>query len=466
VSGKKWWLCLSLILFWDCAFFSNVLAQSQPQTLPASFFSKNRQLLLNRLPSATLAIFFAGDVRHKHVDLNYPYRQERSFYYLTGINEPKAILVLAKPALKIQGKLCSEVLFLLPPDSLKARWSGTGLTPKTAKEILGFQESLHDSLFGSTVLNALEIPETNYNKVALYQPKLAFKYPNMISQVQKEFEHYCFKENHKVISSAEWVSELRAIKRPAELQSIRIAVERSIQGMIAAIKTCVPGVYEYDLAHEALYTFTKKYGLKPAYPPMAGSGPNALILHYWQLNRIIHPNELVLLDLGAECNGYAADLSRTLPSSGSFTPAQKLIYNMVLKAQNKAIAGCKVGAKLTDVHQAAQKSLSKSLLKAGIISNKNEVSRYMWHYSCHHIGLDVHDPYINTLSENMVLAIEPGLYIPKNSPCSPEFWEIGVRIEDMVRITKEEPEVLSKGPPKTIHELEKFMLLNEKPAIY
>jgi len=442
VSGKKWWLCLSLILFWDCAFFSNVLAQSQPQTLPASFFSKNRQLLLNRLPSATLAIFFAGDVRHKHVDLNYPYRQERSFYYLTGINEPKAILVLAKPALKIQGKLCSEVLFLLPPDSLKARWSGTGLTPKAAKETLGFQESLHDSLFRSTVLNALEIPETNYNKVALYQPKLAFKYPNMISRAQKEFEHYCLKENHKVISSAEWVSELRAIK------------------------TCVPGVYEYDLAREALYTFSKKYGLKPAYPPMAGSGPNALILHYWQLNRIIHPNELVLLDLGAECNGYAADLSRTLPSSGSFTPAQKLIYNMVLKAQNKAIAGCKVGAKLTDVHQAAQKSLSKSLLKAGIISNKNEVSRYMWHYSCHHIGLDVHDPYINTLSENMVLAIEPGLYIPKNSPCSPEFWEIGVRIEDMVRITKEEPEVLSKGPPKTIHELEKFMLLNEKPAIY
>ncbi len=432
-------------------------SRSSHESFPGLFFKQNRARFLADMPDSTIAVFFSADQRHKHVDLYYPYRQESSFYYLAGVEEPGAKLICLKPSITVNSKSVSEILFLNPPGEKQAKWSGKGLQPEEAQARFDFEMVLHDSLFRETVFRVAKRSQTTHASVMLYQPKLALKYPDMISSAQREFEISCLKNQIPVKNSSAIVAKLRATKQPEERRAIKIAVQASVQGLIAAIKRCKPGLYEYELASEAQYVYAKSGGLKPAYPPIVGSGPNALILHYAKNTRKIQPNDLVLMDMGAEYKHYASDITRTVPASGTFTKAQRLIYNLVLNAQEQAIKACRVGATLLDVHEAAKSELSKGLVKAGILTSEKDIRKYMWHFSSHHVGLDVHDPYHSLLDQNMILAVEPGLYIPKNSPCDFSFWGIGIRIEDMVLITANQPEVLSRGLPKKVNELEKLI---------
>ncbi|MDW8465106.1 MAG: M24 family metallopeptidase [Chloroherpetonaceae bacterium] len=190
---------------------------------------------------------------------------------------------------------------------------------------------------------------------------------------------------------------------------------------------------------------------------MVGSGENSVILHYDAVRKKMRSGELVVMDMAGEYEGYASDVTRTIPVSGKFSPEQRAIYELVLKAQEAAIAECRAGNPFHAPHLKAVEVIADGLLKLGIIQDRRDYRRYFMHGSSHHVGLDVHDPSFGTLGENQVITVEPGIYIAEGSLCDRKWWNIGVRIEDVVLITKDGPRVLSAALPKNPDAIETLM---------
>jgi Xaa-Pro aminopeptidase len=257
---------------------------------------------------------------------------------------------------------------------------------------------------------------------------------------------------------------LREIKQPEELALIRKAVEISCMGQNEVMKAVRPDMSELEIQglHEYVH---KKYGSEEVgYGSIIGSGENGCILHYMENTRTKVGNDLILMDVGAEYHGYTADVTRTIPANGKFSKEERTIYQIVYDAQEAAFRLLKDGAKWMDASAAARDVIAIGLLELGIIKTKGEVGKYYTHGLGHHIGLDVHDKNVSQiLKENMVVTIEPGIYIPSNSPCDKKWWGISVRIEDDALITQDGYELLSKFSPRSIAEIEK--LIAEKSAL-
>ena len=254
------------------------------------------------------------------------------------------------------------------------------------------------------------------------------------------------------------LATMREIKTEAELRLITKAVRISAIGQIEVMKAMKPHMSEMELQgiHEFVY---KKYGAEyEGYPSIVGAGNNGCILHYIENNQTQVGNELVLMDLGAEYRGFTADVTRTIPANGKFTKAQKEIYDLVYNAQEVGIALYTIGTSMQAPNQAARKVVNEGLFKLGIIKSLDEKHNYFPHGTSHHIGLDVHDPgnYEN-FEENMIVTMEPGIYIPNGSPCDEKWWGIGIRIEDDILVTKNGPINLSGEAPRTTEEIEKMM---------
>lgn len=251
---------------------------------------------------------------------------------------------------------------------------------------------------------------------------------------------------------------LRGTKTPAEIKLLRKAVDISAIGQIEVMKAIHPEMSETEIQgiHEFVY---KKYGAEyEGYPSIVGAGENACVLHYITNNKTKVGNELVLMDLGAEYRGYTADVTRTIPANGKFSPEQKAIYDLVLEAQEESFKNCKPGNDFYMNNEISRAVINKGLVKLGIIKNENQKHNYFPHGVSHHIGLDVHDRgFQEKFEENMVLTVEPGIYIPEGSPCDKKWWGIGVRIEDDIIITKDGYELLSGRAPRTTEEIEKVM---------
>ena len=251
---------------------------------------------------------------------------------------------------------------------------------------------------------------------------------------------------------------LREIKTPEEMQLIRKAVEISCIGQNEVMKTVRPDMSELEIQglHEYVH---KKYGAEEVgYGSIVGAGENGCILHYTENTKTKVGTDLLLMDVGAEYHGYTADVTRTIPVSGKFSREQKAIYKIVYDAQEAAFKLLKDGAKWSDASMAAKETIANGLLQLGIIKNKNEVNRYYPHGLSHHIGLDVHDKAVSqTLKKDMVITIEPGIYIPSNSPCDKKWWGISVRIEDDALITNDGYELLSSFSPRSIEGIEKMI---------
>jgi Xaa-Pro aminopeptidase len=260
-------------------------------------------------------------------------------------------------------------------------------------------------------------------------------------------------------SSLEYLmTTLRQIKTPEEIELIRKAVSISAIGQIEVMKAMHPEMSEAEIQgiHEFVY---KKYGAEfEGYPSIVGAGENACVLHYITNDKTKVGNELVLMDLGAEYRGYTADVTRTIPASGKFSPEQRAIYDLVYQAQEAAFKNIKPGNSFTMNNEICRDIINKGLVELGIIRNENQAHNYFPHGVSHHIGLDVHDRGLyNKFEENMVITVEPGIYIPEGSPCDKKWWGIGVRIEDDVLITKDGYELLSHLAPRTADDIEKFM---------
>ena len=245
---------------------------------------------------------------------------------------------------------------------------------------------------------------------------------------------------------------------------LKKAIQISAQGQKEVMKAIKPEMSEREVQgiHQLVY---KKYGAAhEGYPSIVGAGDNACVLHYITNNKTDIKNQLILMDLGAEYNGYTADITRTIPVSGVFTAEQRELYKIVYDSQEAGISAAKKGASFKDISNACYNVVKEGLLKLGIIKKPEEFRRYLPHGVTHHIGLDVHDPGLyENLSPNMVITVEPGIYIPKDSPCDSKWWGIGIRIEDDILITDNGNVNLSKDAPRKWDEIEKLM--KEKSAL-
>ncbi|EAR12843.1 proline aminopeptidase P II [Polaribacter irgensii 23-P] len=254
------------------------------------------------------------------------------------------------------------------------------------------------------------------------------------------------------------MATLREVKAAEELVLLTKAVRISAIGQIEVMKAMKPHMSETELQgiHEFVY---KKYGAEyEGYPSIVGAGNNGCILHYIENNKTNIGNELVLMDLGAEYRGYTADVTRTIPANGTFTDEQKEIYNLVYNAQEAGISLYTVGESMAAPNQAARKIINAGLLTLGIIKSLDEKHPYFPHGTSHHIGLDVHDPgNYGNFEENMVVTMEPGVYIPIGSACDEKWWGIGIRIEDDILVTKKDPVNLSGEAPRTVKAIEEMM---------
>jgi Xaa-Pro aminopeptidase len=254
------------------------------------------------------------------------------------------------------------------------------------------------------------------------------------------------------------MTKLREIKTPAEIKLLRKAVNISAIGQIEVMKAMHPDMSETEIQgiHEFVY---KKYGAEyEGYPSIVGAGENACILHYIVNNKTKVGNELVLMDLGAEYRAYTADITRTIPANGKFSPEQRAIYDLVYQAQEAAFKNLKPGNSFSRNDEICRDIINKGLVKLGIIRSENQAHNYFPHGVSHHIGLDVHDRgSYQKFEENMVITVEPGIYIPEGSPCDKKWWGIGVRIEDDVLITNDGYELLSHLAPRTVDEIENLM---------
>ncbi len=254
------------------------------------------------------------------------------------------------------------------------------------------------------------------------------------------------------------LATMREVKTEAELKLLTKAVRISAVGQNEVMKAMKPHMSETELQgiHEFVY---KKYGAEyEGYPSIVGAGNNGCILHYIENNKTKVGNDLVLMDLGAEYRGYTADVTRTIPASGKFTAEQKAIYDLVYEAQEAGIALYTIGTNMQAPNQAARKIINEGLFKLGIIKSVDERHNYFPHGTSHHIGLDVHDPgNYGNFEKNMVVTMEPGIYIPEGSPCDKKWWGIAVRIEDDILVTDGAPVNLSGESPRKSDEIEKMM---------
>ena len=254
------------------------------------------------------------------------------------------------------------------------------------------------------------------------------------------------------------MADMREIKTDEEVELLKKAVTISVVGQIEVMKAMNPKMSEREIQgiHEFVY---RKYGAADeGYPSIVGAGENGCVLHYIENDKEELNNQLVLMDLGAEFYGYTADVTRTIPANGVFSPEQKALYQIVYDSQEAAINAAQVGNSFRSIYQLSYDIVAEGLIRLGIISQQSEAKKYYPHGLSHHIGLDVHDPgNYGELYSNMIITVEPGIYIPKNSPCDPKWWNIGIRIEDDVLITPDGPVNLSAGAPRSLRDIETLM---------
>jgi Xaa-Pro aminopeptidase len=452
-------------------------AEDMPEDfLTKEFHKERRTKLREKLPANSLAVFFANPVRNRANDVDYVYHQDPDFYYLTGYKEPNSVLFVFKDKQAASnGTQYDELIFVQPRNASAEMWTGRRLGDAGVKTRLGLEQAFNNKEFKKYNIDFSkfaqilffdfqnDVRNEQYDSADLYdlieQFKVKVNYPSSNGSLNVNREPQ--KNNLNTTDLDGIMSSLRGIKTTEEMAMIRKAVRISCAGQLEVMKAMKPGMSEREIQGIHEYVFKKYQAEDLGYPSIVGAGHNGCILHYidnYKPN--ITSRELILMDLGAEYRGYTADITRTIPVSGKFSPEQKQIYELVLKAQEEAMKICKPGTTFGQLTKATQDVVNKGLKDLGIIKSETEKHRYYPHGCCHHIGLDVHDRgEYNQLQENMVITIEPGIYIPEQANCDKKWWGIAVRIEDDYLITKDGNEHLSVSAPRKVEDIEAAMKL-------
>jgi Xaa-Pro aminopeptidase len=450
--------------------------------LSKEFHKERREALRANMPANSVAVFFANPVRNRANDVDYVYHQDPNFYYLTGYKEPHAVLVIFSENQNVsEGTSYNEKLYVQQRNAQAEQWTGRRLGTEGAKTELGFENAYNGSEFTDSGIDFVSFDKVMYedfrddyrdtrNSADLYdlvqsfktQIKLVNNYTieNKTDDIEVDantnIEAETVKTDTRTLSRL--MAGLREIKTADELVLLKKAVRISAMGQREIMKAMHSGMSETEVqgVHEYIY---KKYGSEyEGYPSIVGAGNNGCVLHYIENTKMKVENDLVLMDLGAEYHGYTADVTRTIPANGKFSDEQKAIYNIVYDAQEAGIKATVIGNTMQSPDTAARKVVYQGLIDLGIAKNASEARQYFPHGTSHHIGLDVHDPgTYGQLQANMVITVEPGIYIPIGSDCDPKWHGIAVRIEDDILITENGPINLSAEAPRTASEIEKLM---------
>lgn len=429
--------------------------------IEAAEYQQRRQALMEKIGSGT-AIFRSAPMAVMHNDVEYTFRQDSDFYYLTGFNEPNAVAVFAPHHEEHQ-----FVLFVQPKDPEKEVWTGYRMGVEGAKERYGadeaypiseLEEKLPQYLIKASRLYYHFGRDRRFNETVLtHWQRLMRTYP------KRGTGPIAIQDSGTILHP------LRLVKSPAELELMRKAAEISVKAHIHAQEFAQPGRYEYEIQAEMEHLFRLQGGNGFAYPSIVASGANSCILHYIENDRQLQENDVLLIDAGCAYGYYNADITRTFPVSGGFTPEQQTIYDIVLEAQKQATAQVQPGNPYSKIHETAVRVLVEGLMEIGLlvgdieeIIKEEKYKPFYMHRTGHWLGLDVHDVGVyqngedpQNLEPGNVLTVEPGIYIGletkpvEGQPEIPDCWRgIGVRIEDDVLVTPDGHEVLTEGVPK------------------
>jgi Xaa-Pro aminopeptidase len=430
---------------------SSARAQQRREREPNSVYAARRAKLAAEVDAPIVLWGYTGREEFSEAAI---FAQEENFYYLTGHNEEDAALVIF-PAAKPAGAgsagsdAKSEILFLPPKDSAKEKWNGLRMSP-TDPGI--------EARTGFASVQPISELTATLQKIATSYPQVYTVLPyetEMGGYPHEKDEMDWLDKNAPQLKRAdirEKIAALRQIKSPGELLFLKRAVELSDDAHLEAMKMMRPGLYEYQIAAKMVEVHAMGGSEAEGYSPIVGAGPNSTALHYDKLSRKIEDGDIVVLDVGAQYSGYSADITRTLPANGKFTPRQREIYEIVLGAQNAAIAAAKPGVQFC---RAGKDSLLKVAYDYINTHGKDKqgkpLGQYFIHGLSHHIGLNVHDvgDMCRPLEPGMVFTIEPGIYIPDEN--------LGVRIEDDALVTETGIKLLSEKLPRNPDEIEKIM---------
>lgn len=429
--------------------------------IEAAEYQQRRQALMEKIGGGT-AIFRSAPMAVMHNDVEYTFRQDSDFYYLTGFNEPNAVAVFAPHHEEHQ-----FVLFVQPKDPEKEVWTGYRMGVEGAKERYGadeaypiseLEEKLPPYLIKASCIYYHFGRDRRFNETVLtHWQRLMRTYP------KRGTGPIAIQDSGTILHP------LRLVKSPAELQLMRKAAEISVKAHIQAQEFAQPGRYEYEIQAEMEHLFRLQGGNGFAYPSIVASGANSCILHYIENDRQLQDNDVLLIDAGCAYGYYNADITRTFPVSGAFTPEQQTIYDIVLEAQKQATAQVQPGNPYSKIHETAVRVLVEGLMEIGLLAGdieeiikEEKYKPFYMHRTGHWLGLDVHDVGVyqngedpQNLQPGNVLTVEPGIYIGletkpvEGQPEIPDCWRgIGVRIEDDVLVTPDGHEVLTEGVPK------------------
>jgi Xaa-Pro aminopeptidase len=443
---------------------TTVPAQQRREREPNSVYSERRQKLASNIDAPIVLLGYSGKEEQAQT---YIFTQEENFYYLTGHNEEQAALILLPPSggstKKDDWTGPREILFIPAKDPKKEVWNGVRMSPSDpgVESRTGFALVKPYSELRATLENLLKSYKAVYT-ILPYEHELG-GYPH-----EKETVEWL----KIAVPQAEpkdirkQIYELRVIKSPTEIAFLRQAVDLSDEAQIEAMKMMRPALWEYQIAAKMVYSHAIEGSEAEAYAPIVGAGPNSIALHYDKLSRKIQDGDIVVIDVGAQYSGYAADITRTIPANGKFTPRQREIYEIVLGAQNAALAAMRPGVTMGCRGNKDKKDTLQSIAYNYINTHGKDLhgkplGQYFIHGLGHNVGLNVHDATpdrCTSLAPGMVITVEPGIYIPEEN--------LGVRIEDDVLITETGIELLSQKLPRNVEEIEKIMAegAKQRPA--
>ncbi len=424
-------------------------AQQRREREPNSMYAARRAKLAAEVDAPIVLWGYTGREEFSEASI---FAQEENFYYLTGHNEEGAALVIfpsksASGGTGADGK--NEILFLPPKNPGQEKWNGVRMSPTDPgiEVRTGFASVQPISEINGTLQKIVKANPEIYT-ILPYETEMG-GYPH-----EKDEMEWLDKNEPQLKRKdiREQIGALRQIKSPGELAFLKQAIELSDDAHLEAMKMMRPGLYEYQIAAKMVEVHLMGGSEAEGYSPIVGAGPNSTALHYDKLSRKIEDGDIVVLDVGAQFSGYSADITRTIPANGKFTPRQREIYEIVLGAENAAIAAVKPGAQLCRKSDNSLFKIAYDYINShGKDKQGKPLGQYFIHGLGHHIGLNVHDvgATCRVLEAGMVITIEPGIYIPDEN--------LGVRIEDDVLVTETGARVLSEKMPRAPNEIEKIM---------
>ncbi len=430
-------------------------------TTNANIFAERRKRFIDAIGSGAVAIMPSAPVAVRSGDVEFVYRQDNDFYYLTGFAEPESVALFAPDAEE------QFLLFVRPRDKERETWTGRRAGLEGAVADYGADKAFAVDEFDGVLRRHLDKAERIYYPLGTNE-RLTARILELLRAAQA-MRPRLGTGPHVLLDPRELIHEERLHKRPEEIAAMREAIAISAEAHKAAMRTARGGMMEWQVEATVDYNFRSRGAAGPSYPSIIASGPNAATLHYINNDREMRTGELLLIDAGCEYGFYASDVTRTFPVGARFTSLQRDLYEIVLEAQQKGIDAIKPGVKFDDPHDAAVRVLVEGMCRVGLIKGTVDEAlgsgawrRYYMHRTSHWLGMDVHDVGLyrvggksRTLEPGMVLTVEPGIYIaPDDDEAPEEFRGLGIRIEDDVLVTAGGNEVMTAAVPKSVAEVE------------